>query len=149
MNTYAALATAAAQAAPAHTGVWPVLVITTILLAGVLTGLRRLRPSDRAPLQVGLYVVVLVVSAFGVVFPALMPARDHLDAIARTGGEGILAFIVATSAVGVAASLLFAAQVLRVLVAKFARGLLRLRNPAPQSSPLEASQDLPTPVSHP
>ena len=79
MNTYAALATAAAQAAPAHTGVWPVLVITTILLAGVLTGLRRLRPSDRAPLQVGLYVVVLVVSAFGVVFPALMLSLIHIS----------------------------------------------------------------------
>lgn len=149
MNTYAALANSAAQAAPAHTGVWPVLVITTVLLAGVLAGMRRLRPSDRGPLQVGVFLVVLMVSGFGVAFPALMPARDHLDAIARAGGEGILAFIVAASTVGVAAGLLFAAQVLRVLVSRLARGLRRLRNPAPQNIPLGAIHDVPTPVSHP
>ena len=128
MYTYALLSSIpTVQAAPAHTRVWPVLVITTVVLAALIAGLRRLRPSDRAICQLVAGFVVLGTSGFGVVFPALMPARDQLDAIARDGSEGNLAFIVVTSTVGVAACLLFCAQILRVLVTPIVRTLLRRR----------------------
>lgn len=128
MNTYALLSSIpTVQAAPAHTRVWPVLVITTVVLAAVIAGLGRLRPSDRAIYWLVVGFVVLGISGFGVVFPALMPARDQLDAIARDGGEEILAFIVVTSTVGVAVCLHFCAQILRVLVTPIVRTLLRRR----------------------
>lgn len=127
MNTYAVLSIATVQTSPAHTRVWYVLAITIVVLSAVIAGLRRLRPPDRAFLQVAVGLVVLGTSGFGVVFPVLMPARDQLDAIAHDGGEGILAFIVATSTVGVAAGVLVFAQFLRVVVTPIVRTLERAR----------------------
>jgi len=127
MTTTAVLlpSTVTVQAVPAHTQVWPVLLVTTVVLAGALAGTRRWASTERAFAQLMGGVLVLGTSAFGVVFPVLMSARDQLDAIARDGAEGVLAFIVTTSTVGVAACLLVAAQVLRVLVSPLVRLLKR------------------------
>lgn len=122
MTTTAVLlpSTVTVQAVPAHTQVWPVLLVTTVVLAAVLAGTRRWAFTQ---LMGG--ILVLGTSAFGVVFPVLTSPRDQLDAIARDGGEGFLAFIVTTSTVGVAACLLMGAQVLRVLVSSLVRFLTR------------------------
>lgn len=127
MTTTAVLlpSTVTVQAVPARTQVWPVLLVTTIVLAAVLACTRRWASTERAFTQLMGGILVLGTSAFGVVFPVLTSARDQLDAIARAGGEGFLAFIVTTSTVGVAACLLMGAQVLRVLVSPLVRFLTR------------------------
>lgn len=119
---------ATVQAAPTHTRVWPVLVITTVLMAAAIAGLRRLRSTDRAVAKLVCGFVVLAVAAFGVVVPVLLPAREQLDTIAHSaGGADVLAFIALTSTVGVAACLLVAAQFLRVLVTPIVRKLTQSR----------------------
>jgi len=114
MTTFTAAVTAA-QASPAQSHVWPVLLVLTLTLAVALAGLYRLRPFQRVPYQLMIGIVVLVVAAFGVVFPVLMPARDHLDALAKAGGENILAFILLTASVGTATLVWFAAQFIRAI----------------------------------
>jgi hypothetical protein len=141
--TTSTAAVAAAQASTTQSHVWTVVLVMTLTLATILAGLRRLRPIERVPVQLMTAMAVLVVAAFGVVTPILMPAREQLDALARSGGGTILAFLVLTATFGTAALVLLAARFLWEIGYLVFRAATRGRHRSPAAEVPEAAPATP------